>query len=71
MKRDIKTPKYISDAVKKYNAKFDIFTDKLPAGTKDRMTAAGFTPSDRVAAIMEALEKKEAEKGITSGAEKD
>ena len=66
--KEIKTPDYISRAVKKYNEKFDIFTDKLPAGTKDRMFAAGFTPADRVAAIMSALEKMEKEKGIAGGA---
>lgn len=67
MKKEKKTPDYVSRAIKKYNDKFDIFTIKLPAGTKDRMTAAGFSPSDRVAAIMAALEKKEAAAGITAG----
>ena len=68
--KEIKTPDYITRAVKKYNEKFDIFTDKLPAGTKERMIAAGFSPSDRVADIMAALEKMEKEKKGTAETEK-
>ena len=58
-KKEIKTPDYTRRAIDKYNEKFDMFTVKCPAGTKERMTACGFTPSDRVAAIMAALEERE------------
>ena len=60
-RKEIKTPDYTRRAIDKYNAQFDIVSVKLPAGTKERMTAAGFTPSDRVQAILKALEEREAE----------
>ena len=63
-KKEIKTPDYNRKAIDKYRARFDVVSVRLPLGAVDRMTACGFTPSDRVAAIMAALEKKEAEKGI-------
>jgi hypothetical protein len=56
-----KVPDYTLRAIKKYNEKFDIFTDKLPAGTKERMRAVGFSAGDRCAAIMQALEERERE----------
>jgi hypothetical protein len=63
-KREMKTPEYTRRAIAKYNERFDIFSVKLPAGTKERMLKIGFTPSDRVAAIMAAIEKREKEMGV-------
>ena len=59
--KKIKTASYDRAAIDRYRAKYDIVSDRLPAGTVERMRAAGFTPSDRVAAIMAALEKREKE----------
>lgn len=60
-KKEIKTPEYTKRAIDKYRAKFDIVSDRLPAGTVERMKAVGMTPTDRAAAIMAELERRETE----------
>ena len=60
--KKIKTKSYDRAAVDRYNAKFDRITLNLPKGTKERMEAVGMSAGDRVQAIINELEKREAEK---------
>jgi len=66
-KKEIKTPDYNRKAIDKYRAQFDVVSVRLPLGASARMAAVGFSPSDRVAAIMAALEEREKQAGITGG----
>ena len=60
--RKIKTRESERKAIDKYREKFDVVSVRLPAGTADRMKSVDFTPADRVAAIMAALEEREKQK---------
>lgn len=60
-KKEIVTPEYTRRAIENYRKKFDIVSDRLPAGAVERMKAVGMTPADRADAIIKELERRENE----------
>jgi len=54
-----KTPNYIKKAIDTYRKKYDFVQLRLPAGTRERMAAAGVSASDFIDVVLQELERRE------------
>ena len=54
-----KTPEYTKKAIESYRKNFDFVQLRLPAGTRERMEAAGLKSADFIAAFLKELERRE------------
>lgn len=62
MARKRKTPEYMIEAVQRYNSKFDIFSLRMPHGTKEKIKDLGYVSANQF--FREAADAYFKEKGV-------